>query len=438
MKRKRLLFLLALLMTVATGAWADGQELKVKIISEEMATPWLQDDGSTMLAAKDLPGFCPATEDEAMAWADVPQEGTVCLIYAFDDPDEGSAVHYVMFVDGNYAGSSQQDESIYSIAYAITDQGVKFFYTWAPTYTVKLADGTQDAKSWTIASGDNSVKGDAADGLTGLSKGDAVTLTYGGRLKVKNVTATTAPEPDPLATPLTIEAITDGTIQVSITDEEGSLTTLQAGMKYSVNGGTPTTIYESTNIPVAKDDKVQFYGNGKETQVYGIDAKVRILGIGDGFKTNVYGNIMSLLDETGFATKTDLPNASYVFARLFQRNATLIDASELLLPAAKLTTACYQQMFEGCTSLITAPKLPATTLAAQCYSGMFSGCTSLTSAYVKAAYTGEYAECRNMFNYCTASGAVLHTTSGSKESWENMMGSGKTWSAWSVATDWQD
>ena len=194
MKRKQLLLLLVLLMTAATGAWAQ-KVLKVKPISQEMATPWLQDDGSTMLAAKDLPGFCPVTEDDAMAWADVPQEGTVCLIYAFDDPDEGSAVHYVMFVDGNYAGSSQQDESIYSIAYAITEQGVKFFYTWAPTYTVKLADGTQDAKNWTIASGENSVKGDVADGLKGLSKGNAVTLTYGGRLKVKGVTATSDEKP---------------------------------------------------------------------------------------------------------------------------------------------------------------------------------------------------------------------------------------------------
>ena len=64
-----------------------------------------------------------------------------------------------------------------------------------PTYTVKLADGTQDAANWTIASGENSATGDAADGLTGLKEGDAVTLTYGGRMKVKGVTATTDAAP---------------------------------------------------------------------------------------------------------------------------------------------------------------------------------------------------------------------------------------------------
>ena len=58
------------------------------------------------------------------------------------------------------------------------------------TYSVKMKDGTQDAANWSIASGEKSAKGDAADGLTGLSEGDKVTLQYTGRLKVKDVKAT--------------------------------------------------------------------------------------------------------------------------------------------------------------------------------------------------------------------------------------------------------
>ena len=38
---------------------------------------------------------------------------------------------------------------------------------------------------------------------------------------------------------------------------------------------------------------------------------------------------------------------------------------------------CYDSMFYGCTSLVTAPALPATTLASFCYNSMFYGCTSL-------------------------------------------------------------
>ena len=42
-------------------------------------------------------------------------------------------------------------------------------------------------------------------------------------------------------------------------------------------------------------------------------------------------------------------------------------------------------MFNGCTSLTTAPELPATTLAEYCYRYMFNGCTSLN--YIKCLAT---------------------------------------------------
>ena len=58
------------------------------------------------------------------------------------------------------------------------------------TYSVKMKSGTKDAGKWTITSGEKSTTGDKAEGLTGLSKNDPVTLTYSGRLKVKSVTAT--------------------------------------------------------------------------------------------------------------------------------------------------------------------------------------------------------------------------------------------------------
>ncbi|UKK59906.1 leucine-rich repeat domain-containing protein [Prevotella communis] len=289
-------------------------------------------------------------------------------------------------------------------------------------YTVTLAEGTKDAGNWSI------------EPKEGLSEGDQVTVKYNGRLKVKGVKATSdaapAEEPVTLATPLTIEAITAGTIQVNIKG------TLDKGMKYSVNGGTKTPITSTTTIEGLKaGDKVQFYSNGTGNTAYNIDdPKVKISG--GTAEVKVYGNIMSLLDEEGFATKTDLQ--IYAFLGLFMENTTLIDASELLLPAATLAVSCYQQMFQGCTALTKAPKLPATWLESYCYYSMFSGCTSLTSAYVKAAYINVTAECDGMFYGCTATGAVLHTTSESKASWEGVMGTGKTWPNWTVTGDWQE
>jgi hypothetical protein len=49
------------------------------------------------------------------------------------------------------------------------------------------------------------------------------------------------------------------------------------------------------------------------------------------------------------------------------------------LPAITLADYCYQNMFNGCKALTTAPVLPATTLVDSCYSLMFSGCTNLNS-----------------------------------------------------------
>ena len=76
--------------------------------------------------------------------------------------------------------------------------GGKFGYTvreiQVSTYSVTMAAGAKDTANWTIASGENSVLGSATDGLTGVKEGDAVTLTYGGTKKVLSVTAVVGDE----------------------------------------------------------------------------------------------------------------------------------------------------------------------------------------------------------------------------------------------------
>ena len=459
MKKTRLLLLLALLMTAATGAWAqDAKHLITATYDKqtrslEQPLPYETTVGALYEAVtgqsfNDFISFMSAAYELNLTGISSGSPSVV-LIGDFN----GASTKVKVNADG---------KATVALRFGNFAQGI--YVSVVPPLYVTMADGTKDAAKWTATVGTNSTANPLPVG--GLSEKDAVTLTYGGRLKVKGVTATT--DYDPLATPLTVEALTAGTIVVKITDEDDDPVTLQSGMKYSKDGGkTKTLITESEDIPVAKGDKVQFYGNGTDTQVYGNYPMVSILGDGDGFQTKVYGNIMSLLDETGFATNTELPNAEdaeNVFYELFAGNTTLIDASELLLPAAKMAYGCYEYMFERCTnltmapklpaetlaencyegmflrcsSLTTAPKLPATTLATKCYSDMFRDCTSLTNAYVKAAYTVENNGCRNMFKGCKADGAVLHTTPGSKESWEAKMGSGKEWPTWSVAADWQD
>lgn len=96
-------------------------------------------------------------------------------------------------------------------------------------------------------------------------------------------------------------------------------------------------------------------------------------------KYKVYGNIMSLIYGDNFIGQTSL-TANYALIHLFSQSETIISAENLVLPATTLTDYCYASMFDGCTSLTTAPELPATTLAGHCYSWMFYGCTSLTTA----------------------------------------------------------
>ena len=118
-------------------------------------------------------------------------------------------------------------------------------------------------------------------------------------------------------------------------------------------------------------------------------------------KFNVSGNIMSLLYADDFQNKTTL-SWSQTFYYLFYNANKLVSAEHLVLPANTLTEYCYASMFEGCTSLATAPELPATTLANTCYGSMFEGCTSLTTAPELPATTLANSCYYSMFAGCSS------------------------------------
>ena len=393
MKKKRLLTLLALLITAATGVWAqDAKHLITATYREqtrslEQPLPYATTIGELY---ESVTGNSFSDLISSMSAVEMPLTGISSNNTSAVSIGElnGASTPVTVNADGKATISINFGSYAYGIFVSVT----------SPLYAY-MKDGVKDADKWTVKVGEGEAQALPIGGLKGDGS-ETVTLQYNGRLKVKGVKATSeaapAEEPVTLATPLTIEAITDGTIQVNMNG------TLSTGMKYSVNGGTKTLITTTTSIEGLKaGDKVQFYGNGTSTQAYGNDPEVKILGSGDGFKTNVYGNIMSLLDETDYATNyTALPDAQYVFYGLFNANTTLNDASELLLPATQLAKNCYQGMFVGCTNLIKAPALPATQLAANCYGAMFNGCSALTEAPVLPA-TQLVTNCyHSMFNNC--------------------------------------
>ena len=114
-----------------------------------------------------------------------------------------------------------------------------------------------------------------------------------------------------------------------------------------------------------------------------------------------YGNIMSLVYGDNFSGQTTLTDIS-TFAGLFMGTSGLTSAENLILPATTLTTMCYQNMFNGCTSLTTAPSLPATALTDYCYAQMFNNCSSLTTAPALPATTLASNCYYGMFYGCTS------------------------------------
>jgi hypothetical protein len=68
---------------------------------------------------------------------------------------------------------------------------------------------------------------------------------------------------------------------------------------------------------------------------------------------------------------------------MFNGCTSLTTAPEL--PATTLDLGCYYSMFNGCTNLTTAPELPATDLDAYCYRYMFNDCSKLN--YIKMLAT---------------------------------------------------
>lgn len=242
-------------------------------------------------------------------------------------------------------------------------------------------DGTQD---WQITI----VQGNTTVGIIDLGTRELTAKVYN---VTRHFIGSTAYNPTGLATPLTLEALTEGTIVVN---------SPQSGMQYSLNGGAKTTMTETTTIEVSVGDKVQFYGSGTSITKYYDTNRTKIAGGTANVK--VYGNIMSLLDEEGFATNTTL-RENYAFCILFSGNANLTDASGLLLPATTLTEYCYNRMFKDCTSLTTAPAtLPAEVLANSCYDAMFLNCSSLTTAPALPAEVLANSCYNAMFGNCTS------------------------------------
>ena len=180
---------------------------------------------------------------------------------------------------------------------------------------------------------------------------------------------------DILHTPLTLEATEDGTTITAVCGRE-------IAFQYAINGGTKIDVYsesggESFNIKLDKAGEfVEFYSKRYDVGDY----RLHIL---PDKETYIYGNVMSLIDDSGQGFANDKAVGENALSSLFLNAEKLAfhPKKRIVLPATTLNSYCYKNMFSGCTGLTELPAdlLPATTLAPSCYRGMFKGCTGLTS-----------------------------------------------------------
>ena len=194
---------------------------------------------------------------------------------------------------------------------------------------------------------------------------------------------------------LTFVALEDGTFTFNGSRPSVVVTNT---LSYSLdNGKNWTSLASGVATPVITEgSKIMWKGNNAET-IH------RIEGIGtfsSSGRYNVQGKPTSLLYGDDFWKNETLQR--FCFMKLFMDSTKLVNARNIKLDFETLTAGCYQHMFRGCTSLVTAPTLPATTLIGSCYSNMFNGCTSLVIAPELPATTLANNCYQNMFNGCTS------------------------------------
>lgn len=129
---------LALLITAATGAWAQST---LNVVELEVPATWATDDNP--VTAGDLTGFKAVSLEEGQNWKGAPTDGTAVLVYAFD----GDNVKYINFVDGTYDGYVSRSLSKKTIFG--TSTSIKIYYTAEPTEWSLTPDET--GKKWTLA-----------------------------------------------------------------------------------------------------------------------------------------------------------------------------------------------------------------------------------------------------------------------------------------------
>ena len=123
--RNKILSLLVLLLTTATGTWAQQVQLEVT----EITVPESWKDDNTPLTTDDMPGFIPMYKEEVRTWDNIPPTGTHIVIREIR---AGGNCESVYFKDGAFymnGGITVKHKNIYD---NIQTWGYTYYYTGSP------------------------------------------------------------------------------------------------------------------------------------------------------------------------------------------------------------------------------------------------------------------------------------------------------------------
>ena len=200
MRKNKLLLLLALLMTAATGAWAqDAKHLITDTYAEqtrslEQPLPYATTIGALYDA---VTGESFSDLISGMSAVNKPLTGI--------SSGNTSVVSIGEFNDANTPVTVKADgEATVAINFSGYNRAIHVIVV--PPLYVTMADGTADAYNWTATVGTSTnAKALPIGGLKGDGS-ETVTLQYNGRLKVKGVKATSDAKPAATVKTITIAA----------------------------------------------------------------------------------------------------------------------------------------------------------------------------------------------------------------------------------------
>ena len=172
------------------------------------------------------------------------------------------------------------------------------------------------------------------------------------------------------------------------------------GGKIEYTNGSGWKVWRGGKIDshqIGRKNAIYLRGSGN-TRIASGDASQGWTMVGNNISCN--GNIELLLDWKTVKNGDHPTMIASCYDSMFYGCTSLVTAPTL--PATTLVDHCYDSMFYGCTSLATAPALPATTLAYGCYDSMFYGCTSLATAPALPATRLAWWCYESMFRGCTS------------------------------------